>query len=122
MNIASCDCVIPHWDWSAKKSWPSSMVFGGEGGKQTSANSRFGFSGSQPACLNLRIRREWECLALKAITPVGDEIPSSPHLAEQEPQPTRIARSTPFHKDLNSLPSQSIPIPLSLSLDLLIVS
>lgn len=104
MNLASCDCVIPHWDWSGKKSWPS-MVLGGEG-KQTAANSRLGFSDSQPACLNLRIRREWECLALRAITPVGDEIPSSPHLVEQEHQPTRIARSTPFHKDLNSLPSQ----------------
>ncbi|KAL3820719.1 hypothetical protein ACJIZ3_006624 [Penstemon smallii] len=54
--------------------------------------------------LNLRIHRVRECLAHshRAITPVEDEIPSTPAVVEE--QETQISLHRGFHKDLNSLP------------------
>ncbi|XP_057764905.1 arogenate dehydratase/prephenate dehydratase 1, chloroplastic [Salvia miltiorrhiza] len=106
MSLASCECVIPHWDWCSKKSWPfKAAPFLGLGvdSKKTAPNFQLGFSDWRPACLNFKIRREWECsaLRLRAVTPVDDEIPSTPDVAQE---PTQIAPSTQFHKDLNSLP------------------
>lgn len=106
MNLAFSECVAPHWDRCIKKSWPLKaapfLVVGAES-KKTAPNLRLGFWDWQPACLNFKIRREWECLALRAVTPFDDEIPSPQDVAEQ---PTEITHSTRFHKDLNYLPSE----------------
>ncbi|KAL1560089.1 ADP,ATP carrier protein [Salvia divinorum] len=106
MTLTSCDCVIPHWDWYSKKSWPLTpapfLGFGADTNK-TVPNFKLGFSDCRPACLNFKIRREWEssALTLRAITPVEDEVPTTQQVAEV---PTNIAPSTQFHKDLNFLP------------------
>ncbi|KAL2475648.1 Arogenate dehydratase/prephenate dehydratase 1 [Abeliophyllum distichum] len=79
------------------------------------AYSELGFSdfvctnGGSPASLNLRLRRNWECLSVfshRATTPVEDEIPLTPGVAAPGgiEEATQITEGRGFHKDLNSLP------------------
>ncbi|KAH6777256.1 arogenate dehydratase 1 [Perilla frutescens var. hirtella] len=109
MNLVPCECAVPHWHRYSKKSRlleaaPPFLVLGADGNKSKAApNSQLGISDWRRGCLNFKIRREWKCLALRAVTPVEDEIPSSQD-AVQEREPTLITHSDRFHKDLNSLP------------------
>ncbi|KAL0310722.1 UNVERIFIED_CONTAM: Arogenate dehydratase/prephenate dehydratase 1, chloroplastic [Sesamum angustifolium] len=70
------------------------------------------FAGGRPTFLNFKIQREWECLSHRAITPVEDEIPSTPDVVEP---PSQIAPAGGFHKDLNSLPKPLSAIDFSSS-------
>ncbi|KAL0407256.1 UNVERIFIED_CONTAM: Arogenate dehydratase/prephenate dehydratase 1, chloroplastic [Sesamum latifolium] len=70
------------------------------------------FAGGRPTFLNFKIQREWECLSHRAITPVEDEIPSTPDVVEP---PTQIAPAGGFHRDLNSLPKPLSAIDFSSS-------
>lgn len=80
--------------------------------------SELGFSdfvctkGGSPAFLNLRIRRNWECLSVffpRATIPVEDEIPLTPGVAAPGGivEATQITEGRGFHRDLKSLPSES---------------
>ncbi|XP_073127920.1 arogenate dehydratase/prephenate dehydratase 1, chloroplastic [Henckelia pumila] len=51
--------------------------------------------------LNFRIQRKWGCLSHRAITPVEDEIPSTPSAVEGA---NEVSLAVGFHHDLNSLP------------------
>ncbi|PIN13586.1 Prephenate dehydratase [Handroanthus impetiginosus] len=91
MNLGSCECINLHLDWCSKRTW-----------LQKAAPSQLGFSGfmcGRPTFLNLTTQRK--CLTHRAITPVEDEIPSTPDVVEE---PTQITPATGFHKDLNLLP------------------
>ncbi|CAA2965211.1 arogenate dehydratase prephenate dehydratase 1, chloroplastic [Olea europaea subsp. europaea] len=66
-------------------------------------------NGGSTAFLNLRFRRNWECLSAssqRATTPVEDETPLTPGFAAPvgNEKATQINESRRFHKDLNSLP------------------
>ncbi|KAI3456465.1 hypothetical protein Pfo_013128 [Paulownia fortunei] len=107
MNLGSCECITSHWDWCSKKTCllkaAPFLVYGADN-KKTVPYSQLGFSDfvrRRPTFLNLRIQREWEYLSHRAITPVEDEIPSSPGVVEEAAQ---IILAAGFHKDLNSLP------------------
>ncbi|CAI9756616.1 unnamed protein product [Fraxinus pennsylvanica] len=82
--------------------------------------SELGFSdlactnGGNTAFLNLRLRRNWECLSVfsqRATTPVEDEIPLTPGIDAPGgiEKATQIAEGRRFHKDLNSLPIKAYP-------------
>ncbi|KAL6567503.1 ADP,ATP carrier protein [Orobanche gracilis] len=108
MNLGSCECIISQWDCCRKKTGPfQAALYSGYGAEneKTDPHSQLGFSGfvrERPSFSNFRIQSEYMCH--RAITPVEDNIPSSPDVVVDEKTTQIIPPPAEFHKDLNSLP------------------
>ncbi|KAL6573844.1 ADP,ATP carrier protein [Orobanche hederae] len=104
MNLGSCECITSQWDWCRKKTGPfQAALYSGYGAENEKTDPHFlGFVGGRPGFSNFRIQSEYLCH--RAITPVEDEIPSSPDVVVVENTAQIIPPPAGFHKDLNSLP------------------
>lgn len=110
MYLGYCERVASYWDRWSKETWGLKAAPLLADNNKITPNSQLGFSDFAGNRLNfskLRIRREWHCLPPMAVTPAGGEIPPSPDVVKEE---TQITLTKGFHKDLSSLPSESIEL------------
>ncbi|CAA0835924.1 Arogenate dehydratase/prephenate dehydratase 1-chloroplastic [Striga hermonthica] len=107
MNLGCSECTSSHWYGRRKKTrlleGVRFLVVPAAGDRKIDPHCQLGFpglAGRVPIFVNLRIKK---CFSHRAITPVGDEIPSLPSAVDRKDTQI-ITQPAVFHKDLNSLP------------------